>query len=102
MIDDEPENVTFATSTGRLRPMERSAAMYLLVLVLNNPSHLQDVLEAWTDAGVPGITVLESTGFQRIQQRADVGLFVVCCNAHTAAQLWLLMLQTCLLACPRC
>jgi len=70
MIDDEPEDGAFAISPQRLRPLERSGAMYLLVFVLNNPSHLPAVLDAWSDAGVPGITILDSTGIQRMQERA--------------------------------
>ena len=53
--------------------------MYLLVCVLDNPSHLKDVLDGWTQAGVLGITVLDSTGVQRVQQRMsqeDVPLFM--------------------------
>jgi hypothetical protein len=53
--------------------------MYLLICVLDNPSHLNDVLDGWTEAGVLGITVLDSTGVQRIRQRAgqeDVPLFM--------------------------
>lgn len=43
--------------------------MYLLVCVLDNPSHLTAVLDGWTDAGVMGVTVLDSTGVQRVRQR---------------------------------
>lgn len=43
--------------------------MYLLVCVLDNPSHLSAVLDGWTEAGVQGITVLDSTGVQRVRQR---------------------------------
>ena len=53
--------------------------MYLLVCVLDNPSHLKAVLDGWTQAGVLGITVLDSTGVQRVQQRMsqeDVPLFM--------------------------
>ena len=39
----------------------------LLVLVLDNPELLRDLLQAWQDAGVPGATVLESTGLCRVQ-----------------------------------
>ena len=48
--------------------------MYLLVMVLDDLEHLNGVLTAWTDAGVPGITILESTGVNRVLQRntADV------------------------------
>jgi len=43
--------------------------MYLLVCVLDNPSHLPAVLDGWSEAGVLGITVLDSTGVQRVRQR---------------------------------
>lgn len=41
----------------------------LLVLVLDDPNKLTEVLAAWEEAGVPGVTVLESTGFARLRQR---------------------------------
>jgi hypothetical protein len=40
----------------------QEANVYLLVCVLDNPTHLTAVLEGWTQAGVLGITVLDSTG----------------------------------------
>jgi len=43
--------------------------MYLLVCVLDNPSHLADLLEEWSEAGVQGITVLDSIGVQRVRER---------------------------------
>ena len=48
--------------------------MYLLVMVLDNAEHLNDILDAWRNAGVPGITILESTGVNRVleRQQADV------------------------------
>ena len=45
--------------------------MYQLWFVLDNPALLNDVLEAWTDAGVRGITILESTGVHRVRSRAS-------------------------------
>jgi hypothetical protein len=45
--------------------------MYLLVCVLDNPSHLTTVLDGWTQAGVSGITVLDSTGVQRLRRHAE-------------------------------
>lgn len=45
--------------------------MYLLICVLDNPSHLTAVLEGWSQAGVLGITVIDSTGVQRIRERAN-------------------------------
>lgn len=53
--------------------------MYLMICVLDDTSHLEAVLEAWTKAGIPGVTILESTGVQRVQQRAcreDIPLFM--------------------------
>jgi nitrogen regulatory protein P-II 1 len=43
--------------------------MYLLVLVLDDVSHLNDVLQAWQGAGVRGVTILDSTGLNRILKR---------------------------------
>lgn len=45
--------------------------MYVLVMVLDDAQHLNDVLNAWTQAGVPGITILESTGINRVLQRNE-------------------------------
>jgi nitrogen regulatory protein P-II 1 len=44
--------------------------MYLIFLVLDNPSMLDEVLTGWTEAGVSGVTVIESTGVQRLRERA--------------------------------
>jgi len=43
--------------------------MYLLIMVLDDTEHLNGVLSAWTDVGVPGITILESTGVNRVLRR---------------------------------
>jgi hypothetical protein len=45
--------------------------MLQLWLVLDNPALLNDVLEAWTDVGVRGITILESTGVHRVRSRSS-------------------------------
>lgn len=42
--------------------------MYLILLVIDNPDQLEDLLIAWEDAGVPSATVLFSTGMGRIRQ----------------------------------
>jgi nitrogen regulatory protein PII len=39
----------------------------LLVFVLNNLEQCPDILDAWEEAGAPGITILESTGVGRIR-----------------------------------
>jgi hypothetical protein len=45
--------------------------MLQVVFVLDNPALLTDELEAWTSAGVKGITIIESTGVQRVRSRAS-------------------------------
>jgi hypothetical protein len=45
--------------------------MFQLWLVLDNPALLNDVLESWNDAGVRGITILESTGVYRVRSRVS-------------------------------
>jgi len=44
--------------------------MLQIVLVLDDPALLNDVLEAWTATGVKGITITESTGVHRVRGRA--------------------------------
>lgn len=53
--------------------------MYMLIAVIDNPAHLTAVLDGWSDAGVQGITILESTGVHRVRERQcreDVPLFL--------------------------
>ena len=45
--------------------------MYQFWLVLDNPALLNDVLRAWSDIGVKGVTILESTGVHRVRSRAS-------------------------------
>ena len=50
---------------------------YLVVFVLDDPDLCGSVLDAWEDAGVKGITILESTGLNRVRRagiRDDVPL----------------------------
>lgn len=42
--------------------------MYLILMVLNDPDRLEDLLIAWEEQGVQGATVLFSTGLGRIHQ----------------------------------
>jgi nitrogen regulatory protein PII len=52
--------------------------LQLVVLVLNDATQLEPLLEAWTNAGAQGITVLHSTGFARLRggwRRDDAPLF---------------------------
>jgi hypothetical protein len=52
--------------------------MFLILYVLHDPTRLNDVLTAWNDTGVSGITILPSTGLKRMQDfiglREDIPL----------------------------
>jgi nitrogen regulatory protein P-II 1 len=51
---------------------------YLVVLIVDDPIHCPAILNAWEDAGVSGVTILESTGLGRIRRgglREDLPLF---------------------------
>ncbi|HSL42422.1 MAG TPA: hypothetical protein VK897_03250 [Anaerolineales bacterium] len=43
--------------------------MYLVLMVLNDPDRLEELLIAWEDKGVRGATVFFSTGMGRIRQQ---------------------------------
>jgi hypothetical protein len=45
--------------------------MYVLIMVLDDLSHLAEVLQAWVEAGVRGVTILESTGVNRVLRRTE-------------------------------
>ncbi len=45
--------------------------MFLILFVLDDPDKLDEVLDAWEEAGVNGVTVLPSTGLGRIRRGAD-------------------------------
>jgi hypothetical protein len=47
--------------------------MYMLIMVLDDSEHLNDILQAWVNAGVPGVTILESTGVNRVLPRDYAG-----------------------------
>ena len=46
--------------------------MKMILFVLNDPAKMQDLLDAWKEAGVTGATVLFSTGMGRLHQSADL------------------------------
>lgn len=46
--------------------------MYFVLLILNDPDKCHAMMEAWTKAGAPGVTVLASSGYGRI--RSKLGL----------------------------
>ncbi|MFZ6030325.1 MAG: hypothetical protein ACOYYS_21640 [Chloroflexota bacterium] len=41
--------------------------MNLILFVLNDPDKLEDVIDAWEEAGVSGITLLSSHGLERVR-----------------------------------
>ncbi|MBW7959312.1 MAG: hypothetical protein H3C69_07110 [Candidatus Promineofilum sp.] len=43
--------------------------MYMLIMVLDDIAHLNNVLAAWVKAGARGVTILESTGLHRVMLR---------------------------------
>ena len=43
--------------------------MHMLIMVLDDSTRLNEVLEAWIGAGVRGVTILESTGLNRVFRR---------------------------------
>ncbi len=43
--------------------------MFMILFVLHDPSLLKEVLESWDETGVKGITILPSTGLQRLQSQ---------------------------------
>ncbi len=52
--------------------------MHLILFVLHDPDKLMDLLDAWDNAGVSGVTVLPSTGIGRLRSsdmlREDIPL----------------------------
>jgi len=42
--------------------------MYMIMLVLDNPDYLDQVLKDWKQAGISGATIVESTGIQHLRK----------------------------------
>ncbi len=47
--------------------------MYMLMMVLDDSTRLNEVLQGWRDAGVKGVTIVESTGVNRVLPRPTAG-----------------------------
>ena len=41
---------------------------YLVVLIVDKPENCPEILDAWEEMGVPGVTILESTGLGRLRR----------------------------------
>lgn len=39
--------------------------MFMIMFVLNDAGKLDKILESWDEAGIRGVTIIESTGFHR-------------------------------------
>ncbi len=46
--------------------------MYMIWMVLDDPEKLDDLLPAWEEAGVGGVTVIESSGMHRRLRRVPM------------------------------
>jgi nitrogen regulatory protein P-II 1 len=44
--------------------------MFMILFVLHDPEKLDEILTAWEDCGVSGITILPSTGIKRHQSKS--------------------------------
>jgi hypothetical protein len=47
--------------------------MHMVMFVLDDPDHLETVLDAWQAVGVTGVTITESSGLHRVRQRRPLG-----------------------------
>lgn len=47
--------------------------MYMIYFILHDAAHLDDVIHAWQDIGVTGVTLMESNGAYRRQQVSRMG-----------------------------
>jgi hypothetical protein len=50
--------------------------MHMIMLVLDDPNRLDEVLEAWRSAGVSGITIMETIGAYRRETRRVTGRYL--------------------------
>ncbi|MCU0485529.1 MAG: hypothetical protein MUC85_05400 [Anaerolineales bacterium] len=44
--------------------------MYMILLVIDDPHKLDQVLAAWEQTGIKGATIIESTGIQRLRRKS--------------------------------
>jgi hypothetical protein len=42
--------------------------MFMILCVVDDPHKVNNVMEAWRNAGVAGITIVESTGLHRVEK----------------------------------
>ena len=51
----------------------RGVKMYIVMLILDDPSKLYEVLDAWDEIGISGATIMDSTGRNRLRKAQQVG-----------------------------
>ncbi|MCC7129638.1 MAG: hypothetical protein IT297_04490 [Anaerolineae bacterium] len=47
--------------------------MYMVMMVLDDPNRLDEMLDAWETVGVSGVTIIESTGINRRRRQRLAG-----------------------------
>lgn len=47
--------------------------MHMVLFVLDDPSQLYPVLDAWNEIGITGVTIVDSTGINRLRRARQVG-----------------------------
>jgi nitrogen regulatory protein PII len=48
--------------------------MYLIMMVMHNPEKVPELLDAWEQVGVSGVTILHSSGLGRVRRKNRSGL----------------------------
>jgi hypothetical protein len=43
--------------------------MYMVMLILYNPDHVDDILKTWDSIGIRGATIMASTGIRRLRRK---------------------------------
>jgi hypothetical protein len=47
--------------------------MQMVMFVLDDPEHLEAILDAWQAVGVTGVTIIESSGSYRVRKKRPLG-----------------------------
>ena len=48
--------------------------MYMILCVIDQPDHLEAVLQAWQQLGLTGVTIVESTGLHRLRGTPHIAM----------------------------
>lgn len=47
----------------------KGETIYMIMLVLHNPDHVDDILKTWDSIGIRGVTIMDSTGIRRLHRK---------------------------------